>query len=123
MTRNETEDSVDLWRQVASAAEYIAAVERPGFSVWDALADALFAWSEASRTSVEDGSLDRLRIGFVWLLRGVPPPGAPDGASVAEVVGSALANWLEDAAAQVNDGRPFGTTTRQWLHVSPHGII
>ena len=40
------EDSVDLWRQVASAVEYIAMVERSGFSVWNAIADAIAVWIE-----------------------------------------------------------------------------
>lgn len=107
--RSEPAETVDLWRQVASAVEYIAAVERPGFTVWDALSEAILAWSGRSLASVEDGNPDRLRAALVWLLQGLPPTGAPGGVRVAEAFASALANWMEASASVINDEVPFGT--------------
>lgn len=60
--------------------EYIAAVDRPGFSVWDAMIDAIGHW----RTDGEVRRLDptellreddRMRVMLTELLLHAPPPG------------------------------------------------
>lgn len=110
--RNETEDSVDLWRQVASAVEYIAAVDRPGFTVWDALSEAAICWS-ADSLDAEDldarfiDTTDRVRGALEVVLRHFPPADAPGGAFISEVIESALGVWLEAVALDFNGGRPF----------------
>ncbi|MEK7424512.1 MAG: hypothetical protein AAB131_11815 [Actinomycetota bacterium] len=108
-----SEDSIDLWRQVASAVEYIAAFERPGFSVWDAVADAIDCWIEDGSFGDTDtcgrwGDVDGLRSSIGDLLSRVPPAGAHGGVPAAEALGAALSNWLEQTAADFNDGCRFG---------------
>ena len=107
-----TEDSVDLWRQVASAVEYIAMVERPGFSVWNAIADAIAVWIEDDSFGDADvregwGEVDGLRSSIGDLLSRLPPAGAHGGVLVAEALGAALSDWLERIAADLNDGCRF----------------
>lgn len=109
-----SDDSIDLWRQVASAVEYIAAVERPGFTVWDAIVEAIRWW-------IEDGSfgetaacdrwseVDGLRGSIGDLLSRLPTAGAPGGIHVAEALGAALSEWLEQVEAALNDGCRFET--------------
>ena len=110
MTRNETEDSVDLWRQVASAVEYIAGVERPGFSVWAALAEASQRWlSDAEDVAWTPASdeLDPLRQCLVSALAMVPPAGSAGGASMDQVLSSALEQWLAGITLEMNLGQRF----------------
>jgi hypothetical protein len=106
--RNETEDSVDLWRQVASAVEYIAAVERPGFTTWNAIADALRDWmlAEFDEDRV-DGRIqesDALRTSIGRLIAMVPPIGAPGGNALADALSAAMADWLESFRTRADQG-------------------
>lgn len=108
--RNETEETVDLWRQVASAVEYIAAVERPGFTVWDAVLEALEFWtSDDDCDSMPHAwrDLDPLRSCFEHLLAVTPPAGSAGGAPLAETFLGALAHWLAVTAGERNQGQPF----------------
>lgn len=106
--RNETEDSVDLWRQVASAVEYIAAVERPGFTTWNAIADALRDWMVAEfdedRVDGRMSEADTLRTSIDRLIAMVPPIGAPGGNALADALSAAMAAWLESFRTRVNQG-------------------
>ena len=109
---DDSEDSVDLWRQVASAVEYIAAVDRPGFSVWDAIADAIAFWIEDGSFGEAGaperwGEVDGLRSSIGDLLSRLPPAGAQGGVAVAEALGAALSDWLDRIAADLNDGYRF----------------
>lgn len=109
--RNETEDSVDLWRQVASAVEYIAAVERPGFSVSDAIEEALSDWLQlepATTYPTSNVEADGFRLVLHELLRQLPPVGVPCGVSIAQGLEAAVADWLSKAALQHNTGLRFG---------------
>lgn len=52
------------WRHVASAVEYLAELERPGFTVWDALDEAV-RWWIVDHLAI-DGELDRALIDVPW---------------------------------------------------------
>ena len=106
-------DSVDLWRQVASAVEYVAAVERPGFSMWDAIADAIAFWIDDGSFGETDGrkrwgDVDGLRSSIGDLLSRLPPAGVHGGVSAAAALDAALSDWLARIAADLNNGRRFG---------------
>jgi len=111
--RNETEDSVDLWRQVASAVEYIAAVDRPGFSTWDAVEEAVLAWLSTpdvlhSHTSRLLRDADGLRSALALLADSLPPLGVEGGCSVSASLAGALNEWLHDVMSNCNGGQRFG---------------
>ena len=113
MIGDATEDSVDLWRQVASAVEYIAAVERSGFTVWDAITAAIAEWNSAEPCA--DGAPccgqfvepDYLRSTLRDLLNLAPPFGAPGGVSLEGLLFAALSEWVATQSARVNQGRAF----------------
>lgn len=106
--RNETEDSVDLWRQVASAVEYIAAVSRPGFTVSDAIEEALTDWLQLEPATTYTTSNDGFRLVLHELLGQLPPVGVPCGVSIAQGLAAAVGDWVIKAALQHNTGLRFG---------------
>lgn len=106
------EDSVDLWRRVASAVEYIGAVESAGFTIWDGVADAIASWTDDGSVDGADmcecpGEVDRLRYLIGVLFSRLPPAGAPGGVAVEAALEAALSNWLERVEADLNGGCRF----------------
>lgn len=112
--RNEAEDSVELWRQFASAVEYIEAVERPGFSVWDALIESLRMWlgMDSPGSTVRSSRSDALREVLKELCLRTAPVGVPGGADLATAIAAALASWLHVETARLNDGYQFQANNR-----------
>lgn len=105
------DDSADLWRRVASAADYMAMVHRPGFTVWDALEEAIRSW-----TDVCDGNAsfrtpwidpDPLRTALANQLASLAMADAPGGRQFSEVLASSLADWLVAASMTFNSGHQF----------------
>src|SRR5690606_38342385 len=99
------------------ASNYLRELERPGFTVWDAVDEAV-RWWIVDHLSV-DGDTDEvpdlpwddpdpLRTVFGELLNIVPSAGAPGGHTMAAVLDSALVVWLARTAHRINDGHAFG---------------
>lgn len=105
-----------VWSEVIAAAAYVADIERPGFTVWHALDEAV-RWWIFDRLSVggdvdigidlpwEDP--DPLRTTMTSLHESVPSSGAIDGCELSVLLDSALRTWLVRTADRVNDGHPF----------------
>lgn len=111
MTTAGDPDSVGLWHATAAAVAYIAAVERPGFTVWDATCEALQAWRRLdSNEGVAHSSDDPLRHVLEGLMAEVAPVGAPGGHSIAAILSASLSNWLEAASLRLNNSQPFINT-------------
>lgn len=114
MTPLDPIDHADVWSQTVAATEYLAAIARPAFTVWDALCDAIDDWCSAL-LDVQSGDLpgrswddpDALRTAVERLL-GMTAPAAADGAEgLGEVLTAALSDWLARAVDEVNDGHRF----------------
>jgi hypothetical protein len=108
-------DHSELWQQVAAAADYLAATNPTGFTVWDAVTEAARDWT-AALVDADDGVAaatpmwedpDPLRTALSALLAATPPAGSPGGAALGDALSAALAEWVERAAGEVNDGRRF----------------
>ncbi len=108
--------SGEVWRQVVSASSYLADLERPGFTPWDALDEAIRWWIH-DRLSVEGevdigddipwDDPDPLRTTLQVLFDTAPSSGAVDGHELSTVLDAALRVWLVRTADQVNDGHAF----------------
>ncbi|WP_040493598.1 hypothetical protein [Ilumatobacter nonamiensis] len=105
-----------VWREVIAATAYVADVERPGFTVWHSLDEAV-RWWIFDRVSVEGDvdvgvdlpwdDPDPLRTTLTSLLETVPSSGAIDGCELSMLLDSALRTWLVRTADRLNDGHPF----------------
>ena len=107
------------WREVAAAVDYLAEIERPGFTVWDAVDEAV-RWWIFDHLSV-DGELGQALLDLPWedpdplhttlleLFNTVPATGAVDGHALAFVLDSALSAWLDRTAIRINDGQRFSS--------------
>lgn len=111
-----TADYGESWLEVAAAVEYLDAAHRPGFTVWDALAEALRWWINGTTSDYNEGrnlrclpwsDPDPLRTELESLLRSVGPAGAIEGQELADVLDCALRQWVEAMAAAFNDHQTF----------------
>ena len=112
-----TAASSGQWREAAAAVDYLAEIERPGFTVWDAVDEAV-RWWIFDHLSV-DGEFEQASLDLLWedpdplrttlleLFNTVPATGAVDGHTLASVMEGALSAWLERTAVRINDGRRF----------------
>ena len=112
MTPHDPPDHSDLWRQVAAAADYAAATTRPGFTVWDALDEAVQTWIAAPFDERPCPcppwiDPDSLRASIASVLATSAPSGCPGGQRVGDLLAGALATWVQDIAIEINDGYPF----------------
>lgn len=108
--------SSDVWAEVVGAVAYVADIERPGFTVWDAVDEAV-RWWIVDRVSVEGDvdigadlpwdDPDPLRTTLTTLLETVASSGAVDGHELSAVLDSALRTWLVRTADRVNDSHRF----------------
>jgi hypothetical protein len=115
----DTADHGAVWLEVVSAVDYLAAVHRPGFTVWDALDEAVRWWT-AELLDPRHGFPDRrpgelpwhdpdpLRSTIEVLLGAVAPAIGNDIPGIADAFTAALASWLAVTADEFNDGDPFG---------------
>ena len=106
------------WLEVVSAVDYLAAVHRPGLTVWDALDEAIRWWTAEHldpRTGFSPHRVvdlpwhdpDPLRSTLERLLAAVLPADTPDGTTLPDALSAALAAWLSAMADGFNDGRSF----------------
>lgn len=135
MTGNERDSTCGLhstiWLDVIAAVDYIAEVHRRGFTVWDAVEEAIRWWS-ADRLGDPDGvgtpsfddlpwdDPDPLRTGLERLFATVAPATVPDGHQLGDVLTGALTVWLQFMVNTYNDGHQFAhpTPARGWPGVS-----
>jgi hypothetical protein len=113
-------DDGAVWLEVASAVDYLAGTHRPGFTVWDALDEALRWWT-AELLDPRDGFPPRRALELPWhdpdplrstieaLLTVVPPADAPGANALGDVFIAALAAWLAVMADEFNDGHRFAS--------------
>jgi hypothetical protein len=116
MTADRSEETSCVWDEVVSATDYLRELERPGFTVWDALDEAVRRWIvdhlsvDGDTETVPDlpwDDPDPLRTVLGELLNIVPSAGAPGGHTLAAVLDAALLAWLVRTAHRINDGHPF----------------
>lgn len=114
MTSHDPIDHADVWSQTVAATEYVAAIARPGFTVWDALREAIDDWCTALldvRFDDRPGSSwddpDPLRTAVERLLGMTAPAIAGHSDGLGEVLAAALSVWLARTADDVNDGHRF----------------
>lgn len=114
MTSHDPIDHADVWSQTVAATEYVAAIARPGFTVWDALLEAIDDWCTALldvRSDDRPGSSwddpDPLRTAVERLLGMTAPAIAGHSDGLGEVLAAALSVWLARTADDVNDGHRF----------------
>lgn len=109
----------EIWLQVVSAVDYLADLERPGFTVWDALEEAVRWWKAEHRklagTGDESKDLpwedpDPLRSSLADLFDMVPTGGVGTTPGLGPILDAALSKWLARTAERVNDGLAFKTT-------------
>ena len=113
-----TAASSGQWREAAAAVDYLAEIERPGFTVWDAVDEAV-RWWIFDHLSV-DGEFEQASLDLLWedpdplrttlleLFNTVPATGAVDGHVLASLLEAALSVWLDRTSIRINDGRRFG---------------
>lgn len=113
----------ETWLRVVAAVDFLSRGHRPGFTVWDAVEEAL-RWYTAHLVAGDDDALaamasaelpwddpDPLRTALERLVAHQPPNGDGGGTS-AEAVHAALIDWLRAMAHDYNDGHRFGLADR-----------
>lgn len=111
----------DDWLQLVAASSYLADLERPGFTVADAIEEALRRWTDAylepidptwhERAEVPWDDPDPLRTTLERLLATVPPGGSYDGQMLVDVLTSAVRAWAHDISEELNHGHAFAPPT------------
>lgn len=109
----------DDWLQLIAASSYLADLERPGFTVADAIEEALRRWTDAYLEPIDPPSHERpqvpwddpdpLRTTLERLLATVPPGGSYDGQMLADIFISAVRAWVRDMAEALNEGCSFAS--------------
>lgn len=113
----------ETWLEVVAAVDYLSRGHRPGFTVWDAVEEAL-RWYTAHLVAGDDDALaamaaaelpwddpDPLRTALERLVAHHPPSDASEGTS-AEAIHAALTDWLLAMAHDYNDGHRFALANR-----------
>ena len=121
----------ETWIEVVAAVDYLSRGHRPGFSVWDAVEEAL-RWYTAHLVAGDDDGLaamaaaelpwgdpDPLRTALERLVAHHPPADDGEGTS-AEAIDAALTDWLRAMAHDYNDGRRFALPDR--IHAIPSPV-
>jgi hypothetical protein len=113
-------DHGGVWLEVVSAVDYLAAAHRPGFTVWDALDEAIRWWT-AEHLDPRSGFSPHRVVDLPWhdpdplrstierLLAAVAPADTPHGTTLSDALSAALAAWVTAMADGFNDGQPFAT--------------
>ena len=113
----------ETWLEVVAAVDYLSRGHRPGFTVWDAVEEAL-RWYTAHLVAGDDDALaamataelpwddpDPLRTALERLVAHQPPADDGSGTS-AEAIHAALTDWLRSMAHDYNDGHHFALADR-----------
>lgn len=98
--------SIDACREFVAAVDFLAEMDCPRPSVWDAVADALAQWAGLAPARSES-SADPLRSVLRELIETTPEVGAPGGVRLGAVIEAAITDWAAAASTRVNDGQPF----------------
>jgi hypothetical protein len=110
-------DDGAVWLEVVAAVDYLAAVHRPGLTVWGALDEAVRWWT-AELLDPRDGFTGRRVVELPWndpdplrsaiegLLSSVPSADTPAD-SLGDAFAASLAAWLVVMADEFNDGHRF----------------
>jgi hypothetical protein len=120
------EQSIEICREFAAAVEFVAAVERPGLTIWCALAEAVGDWLDidAGRGCLDE---DTLRSVLQQVLVTTPEVGAPGGVGIDAILDAAMSAWIDVSAKRINDGRPFARSElvprQATFAVSANGIL
>ena len=128
---NRRAQTSETWLEVVAAVDYLGRGHRPGFSVWDAVEEAL-RWYTAHLVAGDDDGLaamaaadlpwddpDPLRTALERLVAHHPPADDGEGTS-AEAIDAALTDWLRAMAHDYNDGRRFALPDR--IHAIPSPV-
>lgn len=120
------------WLEVVDAVDYLSRGHRPGFSVWDAVEEAL-RWYTAHLVAGDDEALvavaaadlpwddtDPLRTALERLVVHHPPGDQTEG-TTADAVDAALADWLAEMAREYNDDHHFAPPDR--IHPVPSVVL
>jgi hypothetical protein len=113
-------DHADVWAQTLAAVAYLADTTRPGFTIWDAVDEAVREWiagmlelpAPAEAPAWDDP--DRLRTSMTTLLTVTAPAGAAVSDPLADLLSAALHSWVLKLADEVNDGYRFALAAG-WL--------
>ena len=97
--------TLDTWHEFAAAVAYVAAIERPGLTVWDALAEALHQWLDDRPSAMPNR--DELRAVLADVMDRSPEAGAPGGEPLGVILEAAMTQWSIDAGERLNDGLIF----------------
>ncbi len=106
---NENRASSDVWREFDAAVTYVAEMERPSLTTWQALVEALQDWAPDGARIVRDGALDPLRAALLYLSEITPEAGAPGGVTLGSILDAAMQRWSESVSTRLNDGFPFAS--------------
>lgn len=110
----------ETWLEVIAAVDYLSRGHRPGFTVWDAVEEAL-RWYTAHLVAADDDALaaaaaaklpwddpDPLRTALERLVVHHPPAVEAEGTS-ANAIHAALIDWLLLMAHEFNDDHRFAS--------------
>ena len=99
--------SSEVWREFDAAVTYVTEMERPGLTIWQALAEALQDWVPDGARLARDSALDPLRAALTHIFEVTPELGAPGGVSLGSILNSAIQAWSESASERLNNAFPF----------------
>lgn len=97
----------EVWREFDAAVTYVAEMERPGLTIWQALAEALQDWAPDGAGLVSNSARDPLRAALTCVFNVTPELGAPGGVSLGSILDSAMQAWSESVSQRLNNGFPF----------------
>ena len=116
MTPHDPTDHADTWAQTIAATAYLADTTHPGFTVWDALREAIDNWCAALVDLNPDHTPPiawndpaRLRTSIEQLLRLTAPATNATTDGLDQLLTAALSAWLAHIADDVNDGHRFAS--------------
>ena len=116
--RDRSGDGSGVWLEVVAAVDHLCVTTRFGFTVWDALEEALRWWTAvrlAPAAGTEHAGVvelpwddpDPLRSTLERVFAVVGSVGTLDGAEFGDVLTAALEAWVERIARVHNDGHVF----------------
>jgi hypothetical protein len=107
-----------VWLDVVAAVDYLGTTHRLGFTLWEAVEEAIRWWTIDYTTPTDDlpdaafaefpwDDPDPLRSTLERLLGITAPVGVTDGHDLAAVLSDALHVWVDRMAILYNDGRTY----------------
>jgi hypothetical protein len=107
-----------VWLDVVAAVDYLRTTHRLGFTVWEAVEEAIRWWTIDYTTPTDDlpdaafaalpwEDPDPLRSTLERLLSVAAPVGITDDHNLAAILSGALAVWVDRMSILYNDGHKF----------------